>query len=285
MTIDYDRFMQHVIPDATQTLTERDTMLYALGLGLGADPMDGDDLRYVYERDLLALPTMPVVLASPGAWIRHPDLGVDYLRVVHGEQALVLHAPVPTKGNLLGRSRIVEVVDKGEGRGALVFFARDIIDTETDSLIATATATTFCRGNGGFGGPKVALPAPHPLPDRAPDATVSHPTAPNAALIYRLSGDYNPLHADPSVAKSAGFPRPILHGLATYGIAGHALVKAACGGDPTRLRSISGRFTAPVFPGETFETDVWIDGTEVSFRTRPRGRDVVALSNGLARIA
>lgn len=285
MTIDYDRFMRHRIPDAVQELTERDTMLYALGLGLGADPMDRAELAYVYEQDLQALPTMPVVLASPGAWIRHPDLGVDYLRVVHGEQALELHAPVPARGRLLGQSRVVEVVDKGEGRGALVFSARDIIDTATDTLIATVSGTTFCRGNGGFGGPKVDLAAPHALPDRAPDVTVSHQSAPNTALIYRLSGDYNPLHADPAVAAKAGFPRPILHGLATYGIAGYALVRGACGGDPARLRSVSGRFTAPVYPGETFETDLWLDGKMASFRTRPRGRDVVAISNGLAVLA
>ena len=147
------------------------------------------------------------------------------------------------------------------------------------------TQTTFCRGDGGFGGPERAAPAPHAIPERAPDLVCDLPTRPEMALIYRLSGDVNPLHAEPDFAKAAGFPKPILHGLATFGVAGHALLKSLCGYDPARLTAIAGRFSAPVYPGETIRTEMWRDGNVVSFRARVVERDVIALNNGRAEIA
>jgi acyl dehydratase len=161
-----------------------------------------------------------------------------------------------------------------------VYSQRELIDEASGERIATVTQTTVCRGDGGFGGPARAAPAPHPLPERAPDFVCDRGTRPEAALIYRLSGDPNPLHADPAVAQAAGFPRPILHGLASFGIACHGIVKTLCGHDPDRLKAISGRFSAPVFPGETIRTEMWRDGALVSFRARVVERDVIALNNG-----
>ena len=146
------------------------------------------------------------------------------------------------------------------------------------------TQTIFCRGDGGFGGPPRQSPPPHPIPSRAPDAVCDFGTRPEMALIYRLSGDYNPLHAEPAAAKAAGFERPILHGLGTFGVSGHALLKTMCGYDPARLKSFSCRFSAPVFPGETIRTEMWRDGPVVSFRARVVGRDVIAINNGRAEV-
>ena len=282
MPIEFDKLMALEIPDRKQSYTARDSMLYALGLGAGLDPLDQDELPFVYEAEQKALPTMAVVLAHPGFWVRDLETGIDWMRVVHGEQSLRIHQPLPVEGDVLGRNRIVDVVDKGEGRGALVKSERQIIDTKTDTLLATILQTTFCRSDGGFGGSARPKTIPHPIPDRVPDVSVETPTSTQGALIYRLSGDYNPLHADPVVAKNAGFDRPILHGLATYGVAGRAILQGLCDHDPTRLDAIECRFTAPVFPGETFRTDCWRDGNEVSFRVTAIERDVVAINNGRA---
>jgi len=159
-----------------------------------------------------------------------------------------------------------------------------LTDTASGVRLATIRQTIFARGDGGVGGPARRQPPAHPPPDRSPDASITLPTAPQQALIYRLSGDDNPLHIDPAMARSVGFPRPILHGLATFGVATHALLKGVCGYDVGRLASIAGRFTAPVFPGERFTTDYWVDGAVVSFRTWVEGRNIVAIDNGRATI-
>lgn len=284
MAIVYEKLMNIEIPTIEQSYTEKDTILYALGVGLGQDPTDREQLRFVYENNLKALPTQAVVLAHPGLWVRDLDTGIDYVKVVHGEQGLVLHKPLPASGTVLGISRVTGVFDKGEGRGALVLSERKIVEKSTGDLLATISQTTFCRGDGGFGGPSGPTPAPHVLPEREADMVCDLATVPQAALIYRLNADMNPLHADPDIAAKAGFPQPILHGLATYGVSGHAVLKSVCDYDPGRLKSLDCRFTAPVYPGETFRTEIWIDGTIVSFRTRSLERDVIAISNGRAEI-
>ena len=284
MAIDYDKLLNLKIPEVEHSYSAKDSILYALGVGLGLDPTDRAQLRFTYEKELLALPTLAVVLANR-AWLREMDTGVDYLKVVHGEQGLVLHRPLPPEGTLIGRIKVVDIIDKGEGKGALLLSERQLLDKASGDRIASITQTTFCRGDGGFGGPQRPSPVPHKVPERKPDMVCELSTAPNAALIYRLSGDYNPLHSDPDVAAKAGFPRPILHGLATYGVAGHAILKSVCGYDPTRLRSLSARFTAPVFPGETFATSIWREGHVVSFETRCVERGVLAIGNGRADIA
>lgn len=280
MTIDYDHLLNLAIPDSAQQYAARDTMLYALALGVGSDPTDPEQLRFVYERELRALPTMGVVLAHPGFWQRDLDTGMDWVKLVHGEQGLELHRPLPLAAHVIGRSRIVDIIDKGPGKGALVYYERRMFNADDGELLCTATQTLFCRGDGGCGGPVRTPAPPHTIPAREPDYICELPTLPQAALLYRLCGDMNPLHADPDVARGAGFERPILQGLGTFGIAGYALLKAVCNNDPGQFKSIKGRFTAPVYPGERLATAMWIDDDIVSFRVRVMGRDVIAIDNG-----
>ena len=285
MTIVYEKLMALEIPPAEQTYGPKDCMLYALGVGLGYDPMNEDELAFVYEKNLKVLPTMATVLGHTGSLVRNPDTGINWVMVVNGEQGFTLHRPLAGQGVVIGRTKIVEVIDKGSGKGALILTERKINDKASGALIATVTQTIFCRGDGGFGGPPRQSPLSHPIPERAPDVVCDLGTRPEMALIYRLSGDYNPLHAEPAAAKAAGFPRPILHGLGTFGVSGHALLKTMCDYDPARLISFSCRFSAPVFPGETIRTEMWRDGAVVSFRARVVGRDVIAINHGRAELA
>ncbi|GLQ06748.1 MaoC/PaaZ C-terminal domain-containing protein [Sneathiella chinensis] len=282
MAIDYDKLVNWKFDPIEQHYTSKDSILYALGVGVSMDPLDMDQLRFTYEEDQLALPTMAVVLAYPGFFLKQPEFGVDWVKILHGEQGIQIHKPLPAAGHVVGENRITEIIDKGEGKGALIFSERKVYDKPTGDLLCTLTSTTFARGDGGFGGPKIEAPKPHAVPDREPDSVVELPTLPQAALIYRLSGDFNPLHADPRVAEAAGFKAPILHGLATLGAAGHAILKDACGYNPDRFASLRLRFTSPVYPGETIVTEIWKDGQDVSFRSRVKERDVVVLNNGHA---
>jgi len=280
MAINFDRLMSLKIPDATQTYTRHDSILYALGLGCGLGPSADDELTFVYEENQQAIPTMAGVLAHPGFWIRDLDTGIDWVRVVHGEQTLEMHTPLPVEGTVVGKNKVVDVIDKGEGGGALVASERKLFDAATNELIATVGQVTFCRGQGGFGGPERPKTQPHAIPDRAADVSVALETSQQSALIYRLSGDFNPLHADPKVAKAAGFDRPIYHGLGTYGVAARAILQGACGFDAAKIRVMNARFTAPVFPGETFLTEIWRDKNEISYRVRCVERDLIAINNG-----
>jgi acyl dehydratase len=288
MPLDYKKLLALQIPDAEHSYGPKDCMLYALGLGLGQDPLNADELAFVYEKNLKVLPTFAVMQGYAAYWLRRPEIGVTWEKVVHGEQGFVLHAPVAPQGTMIGRTRILDVVDKGEGKGALIYSEREISDKASGRRLATLTQTTFCRGDGGFGGPKDGTmretPPPHVLPQRTPDGICDFSTRPEMALIYRLSGDTNALHVDPEFAKAAGFPRPVLHGLATFGVAGHALLKTVCGYDPARLTAMCGRFSAPVYPGETIRTEFWRDGTVVSFRARVVERDVIAIDHGRAEV-
>jgi acyl dehydratase len=225
------------------------------------------------------------VLASPGNWLGSKESGVDYTKVLHGEQYLTLHRPLPPEGKMVGCGRIVELLDKGKEKGAVLYAERTIIDKASGEKVATLTSAAMLRGDGGFGGKPGPQPEPHRLPEGAPQQHLDIKTHPNSALIYRLSGDRNPLHADPKAAAAGGFKTPILHGLCTYGVAGRAIVKACCGNDPARLKSLQVRFSAPVLPGETIRTEMWPDGGRVSFRARALERDVVVLNNGLATVA
>jgi acyl dehydratase len=284
MAIDYDKLLALKIPDVEQTYGPKDCILYALGLGFGLDPMNGNELPFVYEKNLKVMPTQANVIAYPGLWVRDLDTGMDWVKIVHGEQAMTIHKPLPASGTVVGKTRVLDAIDKGAGKGAIVYSERKITDKASGELLCTIVQTTFGRGDGGFGGPARPQRPVHALPERAPDIVCDLPTRPEAALIYRLSADMNPLHADPAVAKAAGFARPILHGLATFGVAGHAIVKEMCGYAPEKLKSIAARFSAPVFPGETIRTEMWKDGNIVSFRCRVVERDVVAINNGKAEI-
>lgn len=285
MSIIYDKLITWDIPEVEQQLTRRDVMLYALGVGLGADPCDMNQLKFVYEPNLVALPTMAIILGYPGPWHAAPELGITRSHVVHGEQGFVIHRPLPVEGAILGKTRLVSVIDKGKDRGALLLTECAVRDKATNAPICTLTSTTFCRADGGFGGPTGPVKKPHAVPQTPPDLTCELPTLPQAALIYRLSGDYNPLHADPAYAQKAGFKMPILHGRCTFSVVGHALLKSCCGYDPARLKSMDARFSSPVYPGETIRTDIWMDKNEITFRATVPARGVTVLDNGHARLA
>jgi acyl dehydratase len=284
MPFDPQTILNWKFPEVEHTYSERDTILYALGLGCGSDPGEEADLKYVYERGLLALPTMAVVLAYPGNWLESKESTADYSKVLHGEQYLTIHRPIPAAGRVIGRGRVKDLLDKGREKGAVLYVERQILDKADGQPIATMTSAAMLRGDGGFGGKPGPQPPPHALPDGP--ARLSHDlkVAPNAALIYRLSGDRNPLHADPAAAAKGGFKMPILHGLCTYGVAGRAIIKSCCGNDPSRLRGLQVRFSAPVFPGETIRTEMWPEGSQVSFRARVLERDIIVLNNGLASL-
>lgn len=285
MPINYEKLMNWQIPPVETTYSKRDTILYALGVGLGADPLDTAQLKFVYEQDLQALPSMAITLGYPGPWFGHPDTGITKSHTVHGEQVFVIHKPLPVEGTIVGTNKVISLIDKGEGRGAVMYSECTVRNKANNELLTTWTSSLFCRADGGFGGPSGAGMPQHPLPERAPDAVCDLPTLPQAALIYRLSGDYNPLHADPAYAAKAGFKAPILHGRCTFGVACHALVKTMCDYDPARLKSMQGRFSSPVYPGETIRTEMWRDGNVVSFRSTVPARGVTVLNNGRAEIS
>ncbi|MEZ5842374.1 MAG: MaoC/PaaZ C-terminal domain-containing protein [Hyphomicrobiaceae bacterium] len=282
MVLDPARLMAHDIPEVRQRITARDCILYALSIGFGEDPLDPRQLDFVdAHRPLKIVPSMAVVLGHPGFWLGDPKLGVDAVRLVHGEQAIRLHGPLPTDGEIVAKTHVTGLIDKGAGKGALMFSEKQVHDAATGTLIATTRSTVFLRGDGGFGGPAGPSPPAQPMPDTPPDFTVTLATRPEQALLYRLNGDDNPLHSDPAVAAKAGFPRPILHGLCTAGVVTHALLRALCDYDAARLKGWQLRFSAPVYPGETIVTEIWRDG---SFRARVAERDVVVINNGVVRV-
>lgn len=293
MAIDYHRLRNWQFAETEQVCGWKDCAIYALGVGYGFDPLDARQLRFVYEHAMAMVPTMPVVLASPGFWLKEQNSGVDWVKVLHGEQSLRIHRPIAVGSTVVGRMRVTGIVDKGRDKGAILVQERTLHDKATGELLATLESLTFARGDGGFSeqdgnGPKGGDPAPQAkpaTPDRAPDAVCELPTLQQAALLYRLCADLNPLHADPEVARKAGFARPILHGLASFGVAGHAILRTYCDYQPERLASIGLRFSSPVFPGETLRTEMWRDGARVQFRVRAVERDVVVLSNGVAELA
>ena len=264
------------------TYTDNDSMLYALGIGMGADQMDRAELAFCYEKDQKVMPSQATVIAFDDSlfW----DCGLDVVKIVHGEQRLTLHRPLPTAATIISDARVTAAYDKGEGRGALVLLETVLTDKVNGDKLCTMESVIFARGDGGYGGPQGA---PEPLP-KSPMALADHvvefQTLPRQALIYRLSGDRNPLHCDPDFAADAGFEIPILHGLCTYGHACHAIVRTCCDYQPERLRSFSARFSAPVMPGDKLQTHIWVDEDEIYFTTSVPEREQIVLSNGYATI-
>lgn len=277
MPIDPDRLLARDFAPIEAEYGARDTILYALGLGIGGDPLDPGELRFVYEDALVAMPTMVNILGYPGFWAKEPDTGIDWRRLVHAEQAIVLHRPLAPTGRIVAKTRITGLWDKGADKGAFLQQTRNVTDAETGDTIATVTQLSMLRGDGGRGGSDGAPPAPHVIPDRPADAICDLPTLPQAALLYRLNGDFNPLHADPAVAKAAGFDQPILHGLCTMGIAAFAALKTILDFDASRIVGMRVRFTAPVLPGDTIRTEVWRDGGVLSMRASVPARGVTVL--------
>ena len=288
MALNYDHLMGLKREGDRFRYTDRETMLYAIGIGMGADPLDRNELPYVFEQPFLkTVPSMASVLA------RVPllkDCGYDYTKVVHGEQHLTLHRPLPAEGELISSARVTAAYDKGVGKGAVIYTETAVRSAADGQPMFTLVSSTFARGDGGFGGPAGSGPGsgpqPHAIPDRKPDATVTLQTSKDQALLYRLNGDRNPLHADPDLALRVGFPAPILHGLCTYGIACRAILQTVAAYDHTRITGFDVRFSAPVYPGDAIATDIWADGKVVSFRCRIPGRDnIVVINNGRCGLA
>jgi acyl dehydratase len=278
MPISYDHVMSLQAKDQAFSYGDREAMLYALGIGLGADPMDKAELPFVYENGLRTVPTMATVIAWGAG--RVGDTGINYAMVVHGEQRLTMHRPLPGSTEVLADSRFLECLDKGAGKGAVLITETVIREKTSGEKLCTLVSSIFARADGGFGGPSEGGPATHQVPDRAPDLEIDIPTRPDQALLYRLSGDRNPLHSDPDFAQAVGFPRPILHGLCTYGLTCRAVMKAYCDNDATKILAHDVRFSAPVFPGETVTVQLWRDGDVVSFEARVKARDAVVIRNG-----
>lgn len=297
MAISYQHLKQRPFEPVRQHYGERDTMLYALSLGLGSDPLSDAALPFFYEGapgGLRALPSQAVVLGYPGFWAREADTGIDWVKLLHGEQRMRLHRPLPASADVVGHNRITHLTDKGEGKGAIMVTERRL-ETAGGELLATVQQVSFLRGDGGYslldgGQPSDAPLAPlRPTPeDRAPDFTDTQAIRPEAALLYRLMGDYNPLHADPAVARKAGFERPILHGLASYGLMAHAVLRQCGDRNPARLKALDVRFTSPVYPGETLVTEIWRtpdQPCQLQLRARVLERDKIVLSHGYAELA
>lgn len=278
MAIQIEKLLKFKIPSVQQELTARDIAFYAISIGLGRDPLNQQQLRFVDpvpEMDIM--PSMVLVMAHPGFWMAHPESGIDPKAVLHAAQGFQILAPIPTMGLVASQSRITEVVDKGEGKPALIFTETDLSDEE-GHVFARLERTTFIRNGGGFGGSSGSAAETVKVPTTLPDYVVELETGPEQALLYRLNGDLNPLHSNPELARKLGFERPILHGLCTMGVVTHALLSTR-NYKSNALRQVKLRFAKPVYPGEVIRTEIWRDG---SFRALVPVRDVVVIDGGYA---
>jgi acyl dehydratase len=235
---------------------------------------------------LQAVPTLANVLGYGGFWADQPDTGITWRKLVHAEQNIELFAPLPPQGRIVGTNRVVGLHDKGAAKGALLVQERLVQDHASGTPLVKITQTSMLRGDGGFGASIGApLPVPHRVPERPADAVCEIRSLPQAALLYRLNGDFNPLHADPAVAQAAGFQRPILHGLCTMGIAMHAVLRGLLAFEAGRVRSMRVRFTSPVYPGELLRTELWRDGAVISLRSSVPAREATVLDGGRVELA
>jgi acyl dehydratase len=283
MAIDFNMLKSTQLPVVRQTYGADDCILYALGVGAGlAEPaIFGDETAYIFEEKLRALPAMASVLGYPGFWMREPQYGIDWTKVVHGEQRVRILAPIPTCGTVTGHSRVVKITDKGDARGALIVVERTLTDVDTGTLLAVIEQANFCRGDGGYSGGNPALSDapldPIATPPHSPaDASIELPTCRNLAAIYRLCGDRNPLHVDPEAARTAGFARPILHGLILAGLSCRAVISRLPDCDERAIAGFDIRFSAPVYPGDAIITELWHEPGLLHFRCKPKQRDVTA---------
>lgn len=279
MAFDYDTMMATRIVDLPFSYRDTETMLYALSIGLGRDPLNKDELPFVADDGGLVktVPSLATVLIPD---MFPPDLGWDYTQVLHAEQRLTLFRPLPAAAELRIDKRIVDVFDRGPKLGAMVLFEAEGRFAKDDTVLFTLSNTIIARGDGGFGGPNGKGPAPNRVPRREADLSCDLETRPDQALLYRLNGDRNPLHSDPFLSPKVGFDRPILHGLCTYGIACHAILKTICEYDYTLITGLDARFSSPVLPGDTITTEMWQDGNIVSFQCTAKERGIIVLKNG-----
>jgi acyl dehydratase len=294
MPIDYDDMMQSGATGLAAAYDEKDVMLYALGVGFGRDPLDARELAFVYENvegGLKVPPTFASVISrgeAPPERQRMPQKSqINFMMVVDGERRITLHKPLPPKCDVLADERYLDILDKGEGKGAVLIQERVVREKASGEKLFTIVSSIFARGDGGFGGPlpnkhSQGGPQLHEIPSRAPDLVKDCDTRPDQALLYALSGDRNPLHRDPKLAQMVGFPRPILQGLCSYGTACRAILSTVAEYAPERIRQFDVRFSKPVFPGETLGIEIWADGGTISFRASVKERPgTVVLNNGL----
>lgn len=280
-----DLLLEWPFKDVIQSYTIRDTMFYGLSVGFGSDPTDEKELKFVYEKNLVPVPSMGLVLGRPEPFFADPKAEIDYAKIVFGGQSLEIHRPLPVEGTVRARERVAGMADKGKEKGAVLFTERSIVDDKTGEPLVTLRSSLFCRGDGGFGGTRGDVTSEvHEMPTGDPERTTELATLPQQALFYRLTGDMNPLHADPERARQVGFQKPILHGLCSYGFAVRALLKLWCDYEPSRLKSITARFSAPIYPGETFLFETWksADGKGVAFRGWCKERNTKVLDGGYA---
>lgn len=284
MTVDPRQLKAASVTDLVHRYGDTETMLYAQSIGLGQNPLDRRELSFVYEggAPLRTIPTMATVLVPD---LISPDLGWDHAQVLHVEQRLEMYRPLPPEAKLLINKRVVDVFDLGGKRGALILFEAEGRLAADHSALFTVGSTVIARGDGGFGGTPGRPPQPHRAPRRDPDLACEIATRRNQPLLFRLNGDRNPLHADPGAATLAGFDVPILHGLCTFGIACHAVLKTICDYDETLIRGFDARFSAPVTPGDRIRTDMWQDGNIVSFRCVSASTGAVLVKNGKCTLA
>jgi 3-hydroxyacyl-CoA dehydrogenase/3a,7a,12a-trihydroxy-5b-cholest-24-enoyl-CoA hydratase len=266
------------LESSTAEWSEKDVELYALGVG-------ETSLPFTYESDLRVLPTFAVIPAFPAMFSMGAAMQVNPLMVLHGEQRIELPGSIPTRAKVVSTPTVVAVYDKGPGKGAVV-----VVDVESRDdkgrLLFKNTFTSFARGEGGFGGDRGPSGPKNAPPARKPDAVVEMPTLEWQALLYRLSGDMNPLHADPQMAQIAGYPKPILHGLCTFGHVGRAVLHTFCASDPTKLKDFEARFSGVVYPGETIVSEMWRETpTRVVLQARTKERGEIVLSSAAATIA
>ena len=279
MAIDYPSILDLEEKGRRYSYTDRDSMLYAIALGYGGAPLDESQLAFVHETALKTVPTLATVIAW-GAGVSTARMGINQALVLHMAEETILHRPLPAAGAVIADSGVVSVYDRGEGKGALIL-RRTVLRSEADGApLATLNRTILARGDGGFGDAGGAPPASHDAPNRKPDHSLSMPTLPQQAILYRLCGDRNPLHVDPQAARAAGFKAPILHGLCTYGMTCRAVLEVFCRDDPTLVASHAARFSAPVYPGESLQVDLWRDGEVVSFEASVPARDVKVIKAG-----
>lgn len=261
---------------AERSWTSKDALLYALGVGAGTIDAVGAELEFTTENskgvDQKVLPTFGVIVGAGSGW--RSSIGTfDPAMLVDGGRRIELSAPLPVEGHIRSRSRLVGVYDKGSG--ALLVSESESVDAESGRPLFRLRSNIFIRGEGGFGGERGPSGPVNQPPDREPDHTVTYATRPDQALLYRLSGDRNPLHSDPAFAAMAGFEKPILHGMCTFGFTGRALLHTLCGSDPARFRSMEGRFSKPVYPGESLSVRMWVDGGRAVFTTTSSSGQVV----------
>jgi len=265
--------------------TDRDVMLYALSLGVCQNPLDENELPFVYEKSLKTLPSISAVLAHPGPWVANPAFKINFVKLLHGEQRAEFFKPLPIEAEIRGEYKISAVLDKGDDKGALVYFDKLLFDNSSDEQLAKVTQVLFLRGDGGCGSYGEVPANLSAVPDRAPDFVEEVTTSKGAALLYRLNGDRNLIHVDPDVAKKAGFSVPIAHGLWAYGICGFSVIRNALGYDPQKMTSLDLRFSSPVLPGETLVVEGWTTEGGTAFQATVKERNKLAISNGFVAVA